>query len=363
MTSYNTGSLFDSHWRTPPPDPTGFVDQTAPSYDDQLLDVFQSGPFPPYSTSIHGVDDAYAFNTNSIDSSVADRSTPSDAADSPQGNLSYASSAGYPTSNTSFSNSAVGAGMDFDLNSIFTAPSGDCSINGDSPPFDFGTSLACDFDTSGLRGLFSNQTQPQIVQAPFHQPVQGFPPSSTSASPPQSFPLSSDYLFQLQSNSSLQGYPAQYLAPAGAASVAHSYPTPSRNPSISSGASPSALSSGPTAEEDSSNAKRRRVTLAETAGIVPLQQTAAVAPTAFAVQATHYPQASTISSSQPRLGRGSIQTSLSKPKSPVELIANAGISNASVHHPREPSFAISNQSSVFNFATLEQRRINFCQNR
>ncbi|GAA5905529.1 basic helix-loop-helix domain-containing protein [Sporobolomyces salmoneus] len=333
MTSYSTNGALDSHWQTPPPDPTNFLDQNRGSYDDQLLDIFAAEPFPPYSTNVQGGgQDVYGGSNSRIASGgTYDGSTYSESASSPQGSLSYASSTGYTTGNTSFG--GTGTGMDFDLNSIFTAPSGSGSIGGDSPPFDFGGSLVCDFDTSGLQGIFPNQQQARISQLPF----QGLSPPSNTTSPPQTLPHTSNYHPQLHSNPSLPRYPSQYLAPNQAAqSVGQSYPTPSRNPSISSGASPSSLPPGSYLDQDFATSKRRRVTLAETAGLVAQSQpqhSSSYAPTAFAVKPDTYQQLSSNPSIQSRTVQQAVTERKVKARSPVELIANAGISNVNVYNP------------------------------
>ena len=257
----------------------------------------------------------------------------SEAGSSPQG---YASSTGYSTGATSFSalggptgSGHVGNGMDFDLNSVF-APSND----GDSPPFDFGNSLVCDFDTSGLQGIFSNPQQgfqPQLQQ----QSIQGLSPASASNSPPNSFPLANNFQFQPQSNNNFPVYPSPYLAPTQVPPFAQNYPTPSRNPSFSSGASPSSLSPTSVPEQETVATKRRRVTLAETAGIVPHNSSSSIAPTAFAVKPDIYPSKGAATNAQPQAAQTTGSSRKQKAKSPVELIANAGISNASVYNPRE----------------------------
>jgi hypothetical protein len=263
----------------------------------------------------------------------------SEAASSPQGSLSYASSTGYSTGNTSFNAGGQGSGMDFDLNSLFNGSSGGGSTNGDSPPFDFGNSLVCDFDTSGLQGLFSQQAP--LIQPQFQQPFQGLSPSSTmsATSPPNSYPVSNNYPPQLDPNASSQPlsmYPSHFLAP----SQAPTYPTPARNPSISSAASPSSITSVSLVEPEASNPKRRRVTLAETAGLAPhqhqLHSSSSIAPAPFTVKPDVYSHLASSSLSQSQVPpTSSTLPRKQKAKSPVELIANAGMANAGVYNPRK----------------------------
>ncbi|GAA5987139.1 hypothetical protein JCM5350_003858 [Sporobolomyces pararoseus] len=301
------------------------------SFDDELLDVFQSESFPPYNATLGGSQDMYGMGGGTQRVVSGSTSAYSEAGSSPQG---YASSTGYSTGATSFSalggpsgSGHVGNGMEFDLNSVF-APSND----GDSPPFDFGNSLVCDFDTSGLQGIFSNPQQgfqPQLQQ----QSTQGLSPASTSNSPPNSFPLANNFQFQPQSNKNFPVYPSPYLAPTQVSPFAQNYPTPSRNPSFSSGASPSSLSPTSVPEQETVATKRRRVTLAETAGIVSHNSSSSIAPTAFAVKPDIYPSQGAATNAQPQAAQTTGSSRKQKAKSPVELIANAGISNASVYNP------------------------------
>ncbi|GAA5953692.1 hypothetical protein JCM3765_006939 [Sporobolomyces pararoseus] len=337
MTSYSTTGAFDSHWPTPDSS-SNFFPQNQTSFDDELLDVFQSESFPTYNATLGGNQDMYGMGAGAQRVVSGSTSAYSEAGSSPQG---YASSTGYSTGATSFS--AVGGpggsghlanGMDFDLNSVFANSNGG-SIDGDSPPFDFGNSLIYDFDTSGLQGIFSNpQHQPQSFQPQSqHQAIQGLSPASTSNSPPNSFPLVDNFQFRPQSNGNLAVYPSPYLAPTQVPPFAQTYPTPSRNPSFSSGASHSSLSPPSVQEQEIGATKRRRITLAETAGIVPHNQHSSIAPTAFAVKPETYPSQVAASNAQVQAVQTTGSSRKHKAKSPIELIANAGISNASVYNP------------------------------
>ncbi|GAA6011060.1 hypothetical protein JCM11491_005923 [Sporobolomyces phaffii] len=352
MTSYGTSGAFESHWQTPPPDSTTatFFDQTSSSYDSELLDVFHSDPFQPYDTS-RGHDVSGMDNQRIASGNDGSMSSYSDAASSPQGSLSYASSTGYSTGNTSFGVGGPGSGMDFDLNSLFNGSSGGGSTNGDSPPFDFGNSLSCEFDTSGLQGLFSQQQLP-LLQPHFQQPYQGLSPSSTMSanSPPHAYPLSHNYHFQQPAQQNLAAYPPQYLAPGQGPPA--TYPTPARNPSISSAASPSSMASTSLVESETS-AKRRRVTLAETAGLAPHQHhSSSIAPAAFTVKADVPPQLTGDPHAQSHGVQSAGVSRKPKAKSPAELIVNAGMSNAGVYNaptyqllPKPVNIATSNNGA------------------
>jgi len=326
MTSYSTTGAFDSHWQTPPADPNAFPPNQ--SLDDNLFDIFQSEPFQPYNTSLQGGQEVYGVGGQRVVSS-GNGSVYSESASSPQG---YASSTGYSTGATSFSAGGAGGNGAMDFDSMFNTSS-QSGFGDSSPPFDFGNSLSCDFDTSGLQGLFTHQQPPQNLQPQLQQPVQGLSPLSTTNSPPISFNLSSNYNYQYPQSSSIPTYPQQYVSN----QPAQSYPNSSRHASFSSGASPSYDSSTSLVEQDLGS-KRRRVTLAETAGIVPqTQHSSSIAPTAFTVKADAYPSQLNASNVQPQAhylqtsGQGRKQ----KAKSPVELIANAGISSSTVYNPRK----------------------------
>lgn len=347
MTSYGTSGAFDSHWQTPPPDSAhSFIE---PSYDDPLLDVFQSNPFQAYDTAHNSNHSAYGQASQRVasgqDGSIG---AYSEAASSPQGSLSYASSTGYSTAGSSFA-VGPGSGMDFDLNSLFTAPNGGgSSLDGDSPPFDFGNSLSCDFDTTGLQALFSQQSS---GQAQYVQPFTGLSPASTMSngnSPPHMFPLGAYNNYQLQYPNTVQAHPSQpqqYLAPSNPSMPNH--PPPVRNPSISSSASPSALSPVSLSEQDIAVTKRRRVTLAETAGLGPTSMahpSSSIAPALFAVRPELYAPVEAIGQRQPQVVSSGVSGRKLKAKSPVELIANAGIAHSGVYNPREPQLLL--RSSV-----------------
>lgn len=194
--------------------------------------------------------------------------------------------------------------------------------------------MMCDFNTTNLQGLFSSASQPapQFQQIPF----QNLSPSSNATSPPYSIssiaPASSspsDYNYLINATQPLS-YPSQYLAPNSAAST---YPTPSRHPSFSSGASPNYGQPLFVAEEDSSNSKRRRLTLAETAGLAPHSHPSLSSnSTTFTVKPDAFGHKSM---SQPLLAPAPPPTKTQRQKSPVELIANAGIGRAGVYNPRE----------------------------
>ncbi|GAA5858700.1 hypothetical protein JCM5353_003260 [Sporobolomyces roseus] len=190
----------------------------------------------------------------------------------------------------------------------------------------------CDFNTTNLQGLFSSASQPapQFQQIPF----QNLSPSSNATSPPYSIssiaPASSspsDYNYLVNATQPLS-YPSQYLAPNSAAST---YPTPSRHPSFSSGASPNYGQPLFVAEEDSSNSKRRRLTLAETAGLAPHSHPSLSSnSTTFTVKPDAFGHKSM---PQPLLAPAPPPTKTQRQKSPVELIANAGIGRTGVYNP------------------------------
>ena len=347
MASYGPSGTFDSSSWTPPDNE--LFDPNSSSYENELLDVFNAQPYQSYPQVNHHLSnnqDVFGMSGQRIASgssraggySEDDGNSPQDSSN---GHLSYASSTGYSTGQTS-------GGIDFDLDSMFQSGGGGGSTsNGDSPPFDFGNSMMCDFNATNLQGLFSTSSSQPIPQFQQQIPFQNLSPSSTNAtSPPYSIssiaPSSSspsDYNYLANQTQPLT-YPSQYLAPNSAAAT---YPTPSRHPSISSGASPNYGQPVFVQEEDTTQAKRRRLTLAETAGLAPQSHPSlsSTSSNTFTVKPDAFGQ---IQASQPLLAPAPPPTAKTqRQKSPVELIANAGMGRGGVYHPRE--FGLCNTSS------------------
>ncbi|GAA5938606.1 basic helix-loop-helix domain-containing protein [Sporobolomyces koalae] len=330
MATYaNTGNMFDTHWQTPLGDSGSYYDTAQfGSYDPDLLDVFTTQPFQPYPNGAQDESNLFDSANQSIASiggAGGSSGTYSDAGSSPQGNLSYASSTGYSTGMTSH---GVGSGppIDYDLESIFTAPSGSGSTHGDSPPFDFGSSIACNFNTSTLESLFVSPTghQEHFLQQPH---LSGLSPASTANG---ASPHANAFQFLPHAPHSGSVYPPQFLAPDQSSLSA--YPTPARNPSISSSGSPLVNPIIMVPEHDPMANKRRRMTLAETAGLnqQPLASTGLGPTGSFTVKPDSLDRANQQIRALPTASSGSRSQ---KAPSPVEVIANAGMSNNGVYKP------------------------------
>ncbi|GAA5902871.1 hypothetical protein JCM5296_006319 [Sporobolomyces johnsonii] len=331
------------------------------SFDGSLLDIFGGEPMRGLSANhnhtYNSHQDVFSGQQTATPRGMVSGAISSDGSvvaysdtSSPQGgagNLAYTSPY-YAASTGAASRSGA---LDFELESILAhrsgSGSGSATSGAPSPPFSFATAdpaaFACDFDTTSLQSLFAH---PSSTQQGVHQTVS--PPSATSPSATMLHAAGSSSDFSFLNPAQAPSYPQAY--PQQPAFLAQPQPqryADVRRASLSSthalSASPQHLHTNmqPLALPDDSDPKRRRISLAETAGLPRPQPIApsnnAAAPSmAFALKPDVFSQLASTGMTgragtapmQQRQGQG-----LQRQRSPVELIANAGMLNGVYRAP------------------------------
>ncbi|GAA5940058.1 hypothetical protein JCM1841_005350 [Sporobolomyces salmonicolor] len=327
------------------------------SFDGSLLDIFGGEPSRGLSTSHshhhNNPQEIFAGQQTAAPRGMVNGAMGSDRSvvahsdtSSPQGgNLSYSSV--YSAVSTAATSHT--GGLDFDLESMLArsgSGAGSAASGAPSPPFSFATAdpaaFVCDFDTTALQSLFANSSS---TQQGVHQTVSPAATTFTSAAMLHPGEPSSDFSFlnPAQAPSYPQAYPQQ---PAFLAQPQSQRYGDVRRASVSSAHALSPTSQHlhphmqPLAPPEEADPKRRRISLAETAGLprpqpIAPSSNAAAAPMAFTLNPDVFSQLVSVGMTG-RAGTAPVQRQGGqgqRQRSPVELIANAGMLNGVYRAP------------------------------